>query len=160
MVSHTPDPTTRIITALRALVQVLRTGAGEATRRTGLSSAQLYVLTKLADAPAPSLNALARRVHAHQSSVSVVVDRLVKQGLVHRIPDPADRRRKMIELTPKGRALLRRAPPTVQSALVEAIAALPHTRRLALSTGLERLVRQVGGPVEPALFLEQDPRAR
>src|SRR5690349_21643921 len=158
MASHTSDATTRIVTALRALAQVLRTGAGEATRRTGLSSAQLFVLTKLGDAPAPSLNALARRVHAHQSSVSVVVDRLVRQGLVHRIPDPADRRRKMIELTPKGRALLRRAPATVQSALVQAIASLPEAGRRTLATGLERIVRKVGGPVEPDLFLEQGPR--
>src|SRR5512144_1160153 len=132
MASHTSDDTTRVVTALRALVQVLRTGAGEATRRTGLSSAQLFVLSKLADAPAPSVNALARRVHAHQSSVSVVVDLLAKRGLVARAPDPADRRRRTIALTAKGRALLHRAPDTVQSHLVRAIAALPHPKRRSL----------------------------
>ena len=154
MVSHTSDDTTRVVTALRALVQVLRTGAGEATRRTGLSSAQLFVLSKLADAPAPSVNALARRVHAHQSSVSVVVDLLAKRGLVARAPDPADRRRRTIALTAKGRALLHRAPDTVQSHLVRAIAALPHPKRRSLSAGLEAVVATIGGPARPALFLE------
>lgn len=160
MASHTSDPTTRIITALRALVQVLRTGATEATRRTGLSGAQLYVLSKLADAPAPSVNALARRVHAHQSSVSVVVERLARRGLVRRTPDPADRRRRTIELTAKGRLLLRRAPVTVQSTLVHTIAAFPEATRRILANGLEGIVRGVGGPVEPTLFLEVSPRAR
>ena len=160
MASHTSDPTTRIVNALRALVQALRTGASEATRRTGLSSAQLFVLGKLGDAPAPSVNALALRVHAHQSSVSVVVDRLARRGLARRTPDPADRRRRMIELTPKGRALLRRAPATVQASLVRAIATLPDATRRTLSTGLEQVVRQVGGPIEPPLFLEQSSRAR
>src|SRR5574338_1607884 len=131
MASHTSDDTTRIVNALRALVQLLRTGASEATKRTGLSSAQLFVLSKLADAPAPSVNALARRVHAHQSSVSVVADLLARRGLVRRTPDPADRRRRMLELTTKGHALLTRAPDTVQSDLVHAIAALPPTRRAA-----------------------------
>ena len=155
MVSHTSDDTTRVVTALRALVQVLRTGAGEATRRTGLSSAQLFVLSKLADAPAPSVNALARRVHAHQSSVSVVVDLLAKRGLVARAPDPADRRRRTIDLTPKGRTLLRRAPDTVQSRLVQAIAALPHAKRRSLREGLEAVVTTIGGPSRPTLFLER-----
>lgn len=154
MASHTSDDTTRVVTALRALVQLLRTGAGEATRRTGLSSAQLFVLAKLVDAPAPSVNALARRVHAHQSSVSVVVDRLVARGLVRRAPDPQDRRRRTIELTPKGRSLLRRAPVTVQARLVRAIASLPHRERRTLTGGLEGLVTTVGGPLRPALFLE------
>lgn len=154
MASHTSDDTTRVVSALRALVQLLRTGAGEATRRTGLSSAQLFILSKLADAPAPSVNALARRVHAHQSSVSVVVDLLVQRGLVVRAPDPADRRRRTIALTTKGRGLLRRAPDTVQSHLVQAIAALPSPKRSALRAGLEAVVTTIGGPSRPALFLE------
>jgi DNA-binding MarR family transcriptional regulator len=154
MASHTSDDTTRIVTALRALVQLLRTGAGEATRRTGLSSAQLFVLSRLADAPAPSVNALARRVHAHQSSVSVVVDLLAKRGLVARAPDPTDRRRRTIALTAKGRALLRNAPDTVQSHLVRLIAALPTPKRRSLRSGLETVVTTIGGPSRPALFLE------
>jgi DNA-binding MarR family transcriptional regulator len=157
MASHTSDDTTRVVTALRALVQLLRTGAGEATRRTGLSSAQLFILSKLADAPAPSVNALARRVHAHQSSVSVVVELLVRRALVSRAPDPADRRRRTIALTPKGRTLLRRAPKTVQSDLVRAIAALPAGQRRTLRAGLEQVVLSIGGPVRPGLFLEATP---
>ena len=158
MGSHTPDDTTRIVNGLRALVQLLRTGATEAQRRTGLSSAQLFVLAKLADAPAPSVNALARRVHAHQSSASVVIDRLVAKRLVERVPDPDDRRRRHIAITPKGRALLRRAPETVQSRLVAAIAKLPRTTRRTVARGLEDLTGTLGTPLDPAFFLEPDTR--
>ncbi len=160
MESHTSSDTARLFTALRGLVQVLRTGAGEATARTGLSSAQLFVLTQLAEAPAPSVNALARRVHAHQSSVSVVVDRLVARALVRRDPDPADRRRRHLAVTAKGRAILGRAPVTVQARLVRAIQALPAATRRRLATGLEHLVTTVGGPSRPPLFLESPPRER
>jgi DNA-binding MarR family transcriptional regulator len=160
MASHTSDDTTRIVTALRSLVQRLRAGAGEAERRAGLSSAQLYLLSKLVDGPAPSVNALARRVHAHQSSVSVVVDLLVRRGLVRRTPDPDDRRRRMVELTPTGRRRLRRAPRTVQSKLVTAIAALPRTTRHTLSNALESVVLSLGVPSHPPLFLETPARDR
>jgi DNA-binding MarR family transcriptional regulator len=160
MGSHTSDDTTRVVTALRSLVQLLRAGAGEAERRAGLSSAQLFVLSKLVDAPAPSVNALAQRVHAHQSSVSVVVDLLVQRGLVRRSPDPTDRRRRLVELTSAGRTRLRKAPRTVQSKLVAAIAALPRRTRGTLSHTLDDIVRTLGAPAHPPLFLETDPRDR
>src|SRR5690348_15939048 len=158
MASHTSDDTTRVVTALRALVQVLRSGAGEATKRTGLSSAQLYIISKLADAPAPSVNALARRVHAHQSSVSVVVDALVRHGFVSSVRDKNDRRRRVLDPTPAGRALLKHAPHPVQEGLVKAIADLPHRTRHALVRGLEEVVSSLVAPVEPALFLESKTR--
>jgi len=160
MGSHTSDDTTRVVTALRSLVQALRAGAGEAERKAGLSSAQLFVLSKLADGPAPSVNALARRVHAHQSSVSVVVDLLVRRGLVRRTPDPEDRRRRLIGLTAMGRARLRKAPRTVQSQLVAAIAALPRGTRRTLSDALDEVVRALGVPAHPPLFLETHVRDR
>lgn len=160
MGSHTSDDTTRVVTALRSLVQVLRAGAGEAERKAGLSSAQLFVLSKLREGPAPSVNALARRVHAHQSSVSVVVDLLVRRGLVRRTPDPEDRRRRMVELTLTGRQRLRQAPRTVQSKLVAAIAALPQRTRRTLSDGLDQVVRSLGAPARPSLFLETTARDR
>lgn len=154
MASHTSDDTTRVVTSLRSLVQALRAGAGVAEERTGLSVAQLFVLTKLAEGPAPSVNALAGRVHAHQSSVSVVVDALVAKGLVRRTADPGDRRRRLIALTLRGQARLGRAPDTVQSRLVRAISALPRARRARLAIDLERVVRTLGVPGHPALFLE------
>jgi len=160
MGSHTSDDTTRVVTALRSLVQALRAGAGEAERRAGLSSAQLYVLSKLADAPAPSVNALARRVHAHQSSVSVVVELLAKRGLVRRSQDPDDRRRRLVELTAAGRSRLRKAPRTVQSKLVAAIAALPRGTRRTLSDALDQVVGALGVTTTPPLFLETPVRER
>jgi DNA-binding MarR family transcriptional regulator len=38
-----------------------------------------------------------------------VVDRLVKQGLVGRTPDPSDRRKVLVALTPKGKRLVDQA---------------------------------------------------
>ena len=160
MDSHTSADTTRVVTALRSIVQALRAGAGEAERRAGLSSAQLFILSQLADAPAPSVNALAARVHAHQSSVSVVLDLLVERGLVRRTPDPADRRRRLLELTAAGRSRLKKAPRTVQSQLVAAIEALPGDARHALSDALDEVVRRIGVASHPPLFLENPVRDR
>src|SRR3954465_9301852 len=75
---------------VRRLVQALRQSTVQAERETGLSGAQLFVLQQLAQTPAQSLNDLAERTHTHQSSVSVVVTRLVGRGLVSRQRSPED----------------------------------------------------------------------
>src|SRR5258706_11797595 len=74
-----------VMDGVRRLVQVLRESSRAARRRVGLSAAQLFVLHRLADAPALSLNELAARTFTHQSTVSVVVSRLVEQGLGSRL---------------------------------------------------------------------------
>lgn len=67
-----------------------------------LSLAQLFVLQELDKREAQSLNELAERTATHQSSVSVVVRRLVERGLVTWVADTEDRRRVQLAVTPAG----------------------------------------------------------
>ena len=102
------------------------------------SGAQLFVLQQLDEAPADSLNALADRTATHQSSVSVVVRRLVDRGYVSRTASAADKRRVEIALTPTGRGLLAEAPLTIQSQLMTAMHTMAHHEQTALAELLER----------------------
>jgi DNA-binding MarR family transcriptional regulator len=60
-----------VLDAVRRIVQALRESSRQAERQVGLSGAQLFVLQKLAESPASSVNELAARTHTHQSSVSL-----------------------------------------------------------------------------------------
>src|SRR5437763_1011424 len=60
-----------IMDAIRRIVRVLRVSSRACEKQVGLSGAQLFVLHKLEEAPALSLNQLADRTRTHQSSVSV-----------------------------------------------------------------------------------------
>ena len=101
--------------AFRRIVQALRMDRGSARRAPGVSSAQLFALQQLAEHPGASINDLAALTFTHQSSVSVVVQRLVEQRLVARTTAADDRRRQSLEVTAQGRRLLRRAPATPES---------------------------------------------
>jgi DNA-binding MarR family transcriptional regulator len=79
----------RSMNAVRGIVRALRMNTRAIELKMGISLAQLFVLQQLADRPADSLNDLADRTATHQSSVSVVVRRLVQRGLVSRTPSPA-----------------------------------------------------------------------
>ena len=130
--------------AVRSIVRALRMNTREIESKIGMSLAQLFVLQVLAERPARSLNELAERTATHQSSVSVVVRRLVDKGYVSRTKSTVDQRRVDLDVTPNGRAILAGAPTTVQSRLVGALRLLPAEDLRSLSTNLERWLEGAG----------------
>ncbi len=145
--------------AIRKLVRALGDSARMAQGRSGISGAQLFVLRVLAAHPEGlSINELADRTMTHQSSVSVVVTRLVSRGLVSRAPSAQDRRRQIVTLTPRGSALHRTAPAVAQELLVEAVRTLSPARRRALATGLRALTDalNISDQTAPMFFEEEE----
>jgi DNA-binding MarR family transcriptional regulator len=109
----------RSMNAVRSIVRALRISTRAIELKMGISLAQLFVLQQLSERSAESLNELAERTATHQSSVSVVVRRLVERGFVSRASSAADKRRIEIAVTPEGRALLAGAPTADQNALAD-----------------------------------------
>lgn len=150
--SSRPDLTTAL-DAVRRIVRVLRQSSARTERELGVGGAQLFVLHQLAIAPASSVNELADRTYTHQSSVSVVVRRLVEQGLVARRPAVADARRRELRLTAAGRRLVERAPLPVQVRLIQGLSALRPAELATLSGLLRRVVQGMGAAGEPPSML-------
>ena len=134
----------RSMDAIRAVVRALRLNTRAIELEIGISLAQLFVLQQVAHRPATSLNDLAERTATHQSSVSVVVRRLVDRGLVTRRADAADKRRIQIEVTPAGEKLLVGAPETIQVRLMSALAQLPSGERKQLAELLSKWLDAAG----------------
>ena len=63
----------------------------------------------------------------------MVVTKLVERGLVQRATSKHDARRQELELTPQGRALVRRMPEAAHDALLRALVGMkrPEVRQLA-----------------------------
>jgi len=155
------DPSTRaVLDSIRRIVRALRESSRKTERSVGLGAAQLFVLQRLAGAPPLSINELADRTLTHQSSVSVVVSRLVRAGLVARTRAAADGRRVEITLTPAGLSLLERAPTAAQDRLIGALGLLGVAARKDLASHLGRLVEAMAlPPHHPPMFFERPPRA-
>lgn len=153
--------TTAVLDGLRRLVKVLREGSRAAEQELGLSGAQLFVLDALAGGTPLSLTELAEQTHTHQSSVSVVVSRLVQRGLVKRMRARDDARRLELCLTPRGKALQVKAPDAAQHRLIAAVGELPRAQRRALGQALGRVAASMDLPATaPAMFFEDAPRKR
>jgi DNA-binding MarR family transcriptional regulator len=148
--------TQQILDSIRRIVQGLRVSSRLAEKRVGISGAQLFVLQALAGSKSLSVNELAVRTKTHQSSVSVVVTRLEEAGLITRTRDPRDARRVSLQLSPSGRKLLKKVPPTTQERMIEALEAMPARDRAQLARLLNHVVTETGLPQQPApLFFEE-----
>ena len=144
--------------AVRSIVRALRINTRMIELRMGISLAQLFVLQQLADKPADSLNELAERTATHQSSVSVVVRRLVDRGFVSRTSAATDKRRIRIALTSEGQAMLKDAPLTVQVQLMDGLRQLPLHQRTALADLLEAWLGAANIDLAtPPMMFEDDP---
>lgn len=146
----------RALDALRRIVQGLRAGAPSQR----LTTAQLFALQQIHEHPLVSINGLAALTYTHQSSVSVVVRRLVERGLVVKVAAAGDRRRQSLTLTARGRRLIERTPPPAQERLIDAIGRLPRTECRQLVRSLEAIAQAVSPPTAarrhpPMLFEEE-----
>jgi DNA-binding MarR family transcriptional regulator len=77
----------------------------EALEQRGLTHAGLITLHLLDGGPLDQAE-LARRARVEAQTMSRTIDRLERSGLVQRSPDPADRRRHMVQRTGEGDAAL------------------------------------------------------
>jgi DNA-binding MarR family transcriptional regulator len=156
---HIFDPDIRLVLdSIRRIVHALRLFDREAEKRLGLSAAQVFVLQNLDGNRPISINELADRTHTHQSSVSVVVEKLAQRKLVLRSRSAKDGRRMDISLTARGRKLLVSAPPAAQERLIAALAAFPKSRRKILGKLLAKLIHQTGIEQQPAALFFEDQR--
>jgi DNA-binding MarR family transcriptional regulator len=129
------------------LVRHLRLSNNSAKRETGLSGAQIVVIQELARRSAASLTELARRTCTDDSSVSIIVSRLVRDGLAIRDRSGRDGRITAIMLTRKGREVAENAAPP--DSIDRAVEQLPAEDRLRFAELLEQFVGQLGDERSP-----------
>jgi DNA-binding MarR family transcriptional regulator len=147
-----------VLDSIRRIVRALRVSSRAAEKKVGISGAQLFVLQKLADGGrALSINELARRTVTDQSSVSVVVQKLVKQGLVSTQRSRADGRRLELALAARGRQIVGKSSGAAQQRLIESLRKMTVGKRRQLASLLDALVREAGiADAVPSLFFESD----
>ena len=137
------DQLLKVVDSVRFIVQTLRNSARDSEQKLGISSAQLYVLNELQDERSLSITQLAERTYTHQSSVSMVVAKLVESRLVNRAATREDARKAAISLTPAGRAILRKSPESGQERIVNALKTMSRSELRALSSGLAMLTTRL-----------------
>ncbi|HYX33552.1 MAG TPA: MarR family winged helix-turn-helix transcriptional regulator [Oligoflexus sp.] len=146
-----------VLNCLRRLVSALHVASRQTEKQLGMSTAQLFALQKLEDGQKRSLNDLASLTYTHQSSLSVVVRKLVAKGLIESSAAPEDSRRLMLGLTDQGRNVLSKASASVPDRLLTALAGMEPQDQRQLGDLLTRLLdRAAMSETRAELFFEYD----
>lgn len=132
--------TAEIVQGLRRIVKALQTYSQDVRSAYGLTGPQLWALKTLQQHRRLSTGRLAAALAVHQSSVSILVDRLGRRGLVRRLRGRRDHRVVEIELTPRGAGLASDAPEPAQGRLLHALQAMPAREVGAIRHSVDRLV--------------------
>ena len=90
---------------LMDVARMLRTYADQRARHFGISRAQWGVLVRLDRSEGLKQSELAEILDLQPISLTRLLDRLAKNGLIERRPDPNDRRANRLFLTPAARPL-------------------------------------------------------
>jgi len=88
----------------------------------------------------PTMQELARLLDLDKSSVTGLVDRAERRGLVARAPSPADGRATLVRLTDAGRALVSGAAELFAADVAALLGQLAPQDRVALSQLVSRLL--------------------
>jgi MarR family 2-MHQ and catechol resistance regulon transcriptional repressor len=119
--------------------QALAGHAEGSIKQTGLGDSDFRVLEALLHKGPLPVNTVGPMVWLTPGSISVAVDRLVRKGLVSRKGRAGDRRVRQVELTSKGRALIKRGFGVHAAAMENIIGVLSGNERLTLLRLLKKL---------------------
>lgn len=146
----------QIVQGLRRIVKALHSYSQDVYRTYGLTAPQLWTLKTLQREGRLSAGRLAEALAVHQSSLSILVDRLEKRGLVQRIRAPHDRRFVQIALTKRGAALSATAPEPAQGRLLHGLRAMSPSEVKNIRKTVDRLVEVMeAGDTQARFFFSE-----
>lgn len=119
---HEAAPGMSAVTSLGRVDQLVSQRADQILTPLELTFARYQVLVVCYFNPEPvSLSFVARALGLHQATVTGLVDKLEKQGLLERKPHPEDRRSTLAAITRTGRARTRTAIKRMNNGLFTAL---------------------------------------
>ena len=120
------DETLDFLRLLWSIEHHLQSTSKRMRSRLGITGPQRLVLKVVERFPGISAKEVAHVVRLHPSTITGILQRLTKKGLLLRAPDPIDTRRIRLRIQPAARRFTRRSNGMVESAVERALKGMPH----------------------------------
>ena len=130
---------------IRRLQQVAVALFAETLQAWDITPAQYAALATLERQAPLSQAALGALIACDRATVGGVVQRLDAKGWLQRTRDPADRRQRLLGLTPAGRAVLRDLHPLIDEVQQRLLAPLSESERLRFDALCLKLLKHHAG---------------
>jgi MarR family transcriptional regulator, 2-MHQ and catechol-resistance regulon repressor len=134
-----PVPGVHVWLVLAKAAHALAARAGQSIAGLGMCASDFGALEILLHKGPLPVNTLGRKLLLTSGSITTAIDRLERRGLVTRRNDPADRRSRVVHLTPAGRGLIEKAFAAHAADMEDAVSPLSARERAALIASLKKL---------------------
>lgn len=127
------------LVALRKILRATEINARALAREAGLTPSQHIILQLIDALNGPTPSAVAKEASITQATVTSLIDKLERQGLVQRRRDDVDKRRVIVDITEAGVRALRDAPDILQDRFQGRFGKLDDWEQSMIITVLERV---------------------
>jgi len=145
-----PDVKASVDQVLEAIIYLsteTRRITKELARRANVTGPQLTVVKLLETIGDLSLSELSDKIRAQNSTVTGIIDRMEREGLVLRVRSTEDRRVVRIHLTEKGQQLAREIPVEPMEILRSALSGLTAAETTEMLRLMTKVAKRIGAIV-------------
>ena len=132
-----------ILIAMRQIMRAADLHSQKLVRESGLTAPQLLVLRAIEKEGKPSTSTLARHIVVSHATVTRIIDRLERAGLVERQKSTEDKRVTNVSLTEAGRSKLETAPEPLQAEFLREFRKLEDWEQQMLKSSLLRIAKMM-----------------
>lgn len=132
-----------VLISLRKITQAIDLHSRSLSRKYGLTGPQLIILQEISNNKHISVTELGKLVSLSQGTVTDILSRLEKKGLIHKERSQNDKRRTELSVNEKSRQILEKTPPPLQETFLESFSALEEWEQLMILSSLHRIVNMM-----------------
>jgi len=136
----TTNHSRELLIGLRKITQAIDLHSRHLLKTVGITSPQLVILYELSQFKSLSVSELSRLVSLSLGTVTQILTRLEKRGLIKKQKSDEDKRRSLISITQNGSQLLNNAPSPLQERFSELFHSLEDWEQLMILCSIKRVV--------------------
>lgn len=133
------DLSTEVLETLRKIIRAIDIHSRKLSKEFGLTGPQLVVVKEIASKGPVSIGEVAKGVSLSQATVTSILDRLEQRDLVRRDRSHEDRRRVLVHVTDRARAVLESNPNFLQDEFLRRFNALAEWEQSLILSSIQRI---------------------
>jgi len=132
-----------VLISLRRIVRAIELESRQLVRSHGLTGPQILILKTLKQSSETTVGQLAEQVSLSKPTVTDILNRLEKYGMVQRLRSEQDKRRVQVTITELAREKLADSPPLLQESFAGEFQLLKKWEQLQLISSLHKIAEMM-----------------
>ncbi|WP_188150053.1 MarR family winged helix-turn-helix transcriptional regulator [Teredinibacter waterburyi] len=137
------DPIDSVLISLRRVIRATDLHSKYLSKTSGLTAPQILTLQCLHNKGATTIGTVANDINLSQATVTTIMDRLEKRGLLSRTRSTEDKRKVFANLTELGNETLKTAPTPLQDRFTREFAKLEEWEQTMIISSLQRVAEMM-----------------